>query len=257
MKQTKIIMGMPIMVEIVDKASPAIFKQIFDYFKSIDDKFSTYKKTSEISLFNQGKISRNQFSQDMKTVFRLSEKTKQETNGFFDIFYQGHFDPSGLVKGWAIWNASKILKKAGLKNFYISAGGDIQTSGVNNQGQAWIIGIKSPFNQQEIIKVVNASNLGVATSGTYIRGDHIYRPADAGSASSAYNPTSNLKPDLASLTVIGPNIYEADRFATACFAMDKQGIEFIEKAPGLEGYMIDTAGLATLTSGFEQFTIKR
>jgi len=44
--------------------------------------------------------------------------------------------------------------------------------------------------------------------------------------------------EIASISVIGPNVYEADRFATAAFAMGEKGIEFIEKQKKLEGYMI-------------------
>jgi len=32
--------------------------------------------------------------------------------------------------------------------------------------------------------------------------------------------------------------------------MGKRGIEFIERLPGLEGYIIDAKGVATMTSGF-------
>ena len=42
-----------------------------------------------------------------------------------------------------------------------------------------------------------------------------------------------------SITVIGPDVLEADRFATAAFAMGKDGIMFIEQLPGFEGYSID------------------
>ena len=57
--------------------------------------------------------------------------------------------------------------------------------------------------------------------------------------------------DIVSLTVIGPDVLEADRFATAGFAMGRAGILFIEQTPGLEGYLVDRNGRATLTSGFE------
>jgi thiamine biosynthesis lipoprotein len=85
---------------------------------------------------------------------------------------------------------------------------------------------------------------GVATSGTYIRGLHIYNPR-AGN-----QPVS----DIVSLTVIGPNIHDADRFATAAFAMGADGIRFIEQLPGYEGYIIDKNQLGTMTSGFEKYT---
>ena len=58
---------------------------------------------------------------------------------------------------------------------------------------------------------------------------------------------------IMSLTVVGPDVYEADRFATAAFAMGRAGIEFIEARPGLEGYLVDRTGQATLTSGFSGY----
>jgi thiamine biosynthesis lipoprotein len=57
-----------------------------------------------------------------------------------------------------------------------------------------------------------------------------------------------------SITVIGPDVLEADRFATAAFAMGKGGIAFIENLPGFEGYAIDAQGIATMTSGFGAYT---
>ena len=62
-----------------------------------------------------------------------------------------------------------------------------------------------------------------------------------------------LVTDVVSLSVIGPNIYEADRFATAAFAMGQEGIRFIERLEGFEGYMIDRHGQATFTSGFTRY----
>jgi thiamine biosynthesis lipoprotein len=91
--------------------------------------------------------------------------------------------------------------------------------------------------------VLRVKNKGVATSGTYIRGQHIYNP----------HQPSTSPAEVQSLTVIGENVYEADRFATAAFAMGKDGIHFIERTDGLEGYMIDDGGTATLTSGFLEY----
>ena len=58
---------------------------------------------------------------------------------------------------------------------------------------------------------------------------------------------------IVSFTVLGPNVWEADRFATAAFAMGPAGIQFIEKEPCLEGYMISKDGIATMTSGFSDY----
>jgi len=239
-------MGMPITVEIVDPAATAAaLDRVFDYFNYVDRKFSTYKDDSEISAINRRELSVAAASADMRAVFALAEQTRQETDGYFDIERGGRYDPSGLVKGWAIFHAAEILSADGFENFYVDAGGDIQAMGHNSRGQDWRVGIRSPFNSTEIVKVLAVSNRGVATSGTYVRGQHIYRP----------QAEAALETDIVSLTVVGPDIYEADRFATAAFAMGAAGIEFIEGLDGFEGYMIDRHGQATLTSGLGRYVV--
>lgn len=53
--------------------------------------------------------------------------------------------------------------------------------------------------------------------------------------------------------MVGPNVFEADRFATAAFAMGEQGIRFLAGVPDLEGYMVDSRGTATFTAGFTRY----
>lgn len=233
---------MPVIIEIIDSnVTTDVFEEVFTYLISVDERFSTYKKNSEITLYNEGEIAKKDLSEDMKKILELSDQTKTETDGYFDILHNGKIDPSGLVKGWAIYNASLILKKKGYKNFYVEIAGDIEVSGLNSNGEKWAIGIRNPFEKKENVKIVYLKNKGIATSGTYERGEHIYNPKD------------KSKSDLASITVIGPNIYEADRFATAAFAMGNDGIYFIEQLPDFEGYMINKNGIATLTSNFNQY----
>ena len=244
-KKTRDLMGMTINVEIVDPvAKDTDLDSVFSYFESVEKKLSFFREDSEITLFNNKKISRDQLSDETKTVFALAEETKSMTNGYFDILTsEGKYNPSGIVKGWAIYNASRLLLEKGLKDFYIEAGGDIQAYGLNPQGMKWSVGIQNPFNLLEIVKVIYLKNNGIATSGTYRRGQHIYNPHDPGNA---------LK-DIVSISIIGPNVYEADRFATAAFAMGDKGISFIEKLDGFEAYMIDKKGMAIMTSNFARY----
>jgi thiamine biosynthesis lipoprotein len=279
MKDTRLIMGMPITVEVVDAPTPDVLDTVFAYFTEIDERFSTYKETSEISRLNEALVANvgapqrdgaraEQFlskeiaypklamSAQLQEILELAEKTKQETHGYFDIQKPGGgIDPSGIVKGWAIKNAAELLDTKGYRNFYIEAGGDIQARGKNTGGVEWSVGIRHPFAKGEIIKVIYPSRLGgaeadprdkgVATSGSYERGNHIYNP---------HSPDAKLE-DVVSITVIGPNVLEADRFATAAFAMGQEGVQFIESLAGFEAYSIDSSGIATMTSGFSKFTI--
>jgi thiamine biosynthesis lipoprotein len=245
MKQTCLIMGMPITLEIADAtATQDDLEAVFAYFVCVDERFSPYKETSELSKINRGELVPAQYSEEMKTVLALCEQTKKDTHGYFDIWHRGSCDPSGLVKGWAIDNAARMLKARGLRHFYVDAGGDVQLAG-RKDGRLWRVGIRNPFNRRENVKVLALTDRGVATSGTAIRGQHIYDP---------HSPDKPLV-DVLSITVIGPNIYEADRFATAAFAMGKRGIQFIETLTGFEGYMIDASARATYTSGFERYVL--
>ena len=252
MKRVELIMGMPITIEIHenekksdDERAEAI-TEILSYFHTIDERFSTYKDTSEITQINRAALKLADASTEMQEVFALSLKTNKETNGYFSIERaDGTYDPSGLVKGWAIYNASRLLQEREFNHFFIDAGGDIQVATPKHINKPWTVGIRNPFNREEIVKVVRLRNEGIATSGSYIRGAHIYNPKNS----------SDLLDQVVSITVIGPNVYEADRFATAAFTMGMNGIAFIEQIPGLEGYQIDRQGNALMTSNFLKYII--
>lgn len=241
MRDTRILMGMPITVDVAGASNRELIEKVFGYFEHIDRRFSTYRADSEITAINRGDVPIVEWSGEMAEVFALARLTNNETDGYFDIRKpDGSLDPSGIVKGWAIRNAADIVQRAGISDFFIEAGGDIQSCGRNASGQDWSVGIRNPFNADEIVKIVYPRGRGVATSGTYVRGQHIYNPHGIG------GPIQ----DIVSLTVIGADVLEADRFATAAFAMGGDGIFFIEQTHGLEGYLVDANGRATPTTGF-------
>lgn len=238
-------MGMPIEIEIVGGSEVAVaLEEVFAYFVLVDEQFSPYKEMSEVSRMNRGDVAKDEASSEMREVLTLAQETKAKTEGYFDIRHpKGHLDPSGVVKGWAIKNAAAIIRAAGHEDFMVNAGGDIATGGKNAEGGEWNIGIRNPFNIHEIVKVVYPRGKGVATSGSYIRGPHIYNPHAPGV----------VLDEVVSVTVIGSDVLEADLMATAAFAMGKRGIIFIENLPGFEGYQIDKGGIATMTTGFGAF----
>lgn len=239
-------MGMPTTVEVVGERAQEGIDAVFAYFRKVEEQFSPYRAESEVSRVNAGEVSIEQVSAEYTEVLAIAEKTKQETRGYFDIHRPiGGMDPSGIVKGWSLKKAAELLCSLGYTDFCIDVGGDVTVLGRNASGTPWSVGIRNPFNHEEIVKAVQVpSGGGVATSGSAARGDHIYNP---------HEPARPIR-DVASITVVGRDILEVDRFATAAFAMGREGVRFIETLPGLEAYSIDTEGVATLTSGFAAFT---
>ena len=243
-KRTWIEMGMPVTVCIRDEwASEQDIDAVAFWFEEVNQRFSPYLPTSEVSLLNAGSIRRDEVSDQLNGILALCEETKAETGGYFEIERNGRIDPSGLVKGWAIQKAAELLTVRAMSNFFVDAGGDVQAVGLNAAGEPWRVGIRNPFKHEEQVKVLAISNRGVATSGTAARGRHIYDPLRDGPHQS----------DVVSLTVVGPSIYEADRMATAASAMGHQGLSFIAAQPNLEGYAITADGMAEYTSGFNVY----
>jgi thiamine biosynthesis lipoprotein len=240
--ETRDLMGMPITIEVTGDDTAALVEHAFRYFEAVDRRFSTYRADSEISALNTGAIQATSLSDEMREVFAIADLTRRQTDGYFDIKRaDGSIDPSGIVKGWAIRNVARLIAGAGFGSFFVEAGGDVQSAGRNRAGSEWRVGIRNPFHPAEIIKVIEPRGRGVATSGTYARGQHIYNP----------HVPDEVISSIVSLSVIGPDILEADRFATAAFAMGVDGIGFIEAMPGLEGYLVDSHGTATMTTAFE------
>ena len=236
-------MGMPVTIEVVaggPRVRPAM-DRAFDYLRWVDRTFSTYKADSEISRLNRGELKPAQADPAVREVLVACEEMKKKTSGYFDIHRGDGIDPSGYVKGWAVQGAAELLSKAGFENYFVEAGGDLQAHGHNADGAAWRVGIRNPFNRRENVKVLHVRNGAVATSGTYERGEHIYDPH-----------TGHPATELAGITVVGPGIVEADVYATAAFAMGRQGADWIARQ-GLECYAIGHDGVATFTPGLNQY----
>lgn len=235
---------MPATVEVCDSTVTAQhIDEVFILFTHIDETFSPYKDTSEISRLNRSELTLEQLSPEVQDVLRTCEGIKQETQGYFDVYHNGSCDPSGYVKGWAIQQAADYLHKQGFSNFFVEIAGDLQTAGLNSEGKPWQVGIRNPFNLDEIVKVLSLSGKAGATSGSYLRGAHIYNPLN----------TEDTLGEVVSLTVVGDRIVEADTYATAAFAMGTAGVSFIAGLPDFEAYAIDTTGTATFTPGFAHY----
>lgn len=236
-KKTRLIMGMPITLAFRGPVDSQIMTKVFDYFNLIDQRFSTYKTDSEISKINRHELTLSQSSDLMQEVFSLCDITKKITFGYFDIVRpDGLIDPSGLVKGWAIDNAAHLIQTEGYDDFYIEAGGDIA---LGPRG-SWLVGVRNPFDITKNLLNIELCQRAIATSGTYLRGQHIYNPLTKRSAN-----------ELVSLSVIGPNIFEADRLATAAFAMGlEKGLVYLDLLPDFEACFVDFAKNIYYTQGF-------
>jgi len=161
-------------------------------------------------------------------------------------------DLSGIAKGYAVDCAAGVLKKHGVKNAMVNAGGDIFCMGTDFRGKPWKIGIRHPRIKNRIIGAVSLSDRAIATSGDYERFflqgknriSHIIDPATG-------RPVSDV-PDSA--TIIAQDCATADGLATAAFVLGPQkGIEALNKIGSVKGMIVTDNGKFTRiykTDGF-------
>jgi FAD:protein FMN transferase len=198
-------------------------EEFFEWLRSVDERFSTYRDDSLISRIRHGEVGVPEADPDVSEVLELCERVRLASGGVFDVWShdpQG-LEPSGLVKGWSIDRGAQLLRRAGARNFCINAGGDVLAAGEGSAGNAWRVGIRHPRDRGSVAKVVAVRDLAVATSGAYERGAHIA------------NPTAPASPaELLSLTVVGPGLTLTDAYATAAFAMGEVGISWVASQPG-------------------------
>jgi FAD:protein FMN transferase len=176
-------------------------------------------------------------------VLALCEELHDDTGGAFDAMAVpapngSRLDPSGVVKGWSIERAADLLEAHGARNFCINAGGDIALRGEPRPGEQWRIGVRHPDDASKSAAVLHgAGRLAIATSATYERGAHIIDPSTG-------EPTA----DLASVTIVGPDLTYADAYATSVFVMGVDGLNWlVERHPDYAGFVITHDGQAVST----------
>jgi thiamine biosynthesis lipoprotein len=242
----EMVMGMAVSIDVRDEVSDVALDDVVRWLHHVDETFSTYKLDSPISRFGTGEATLEEMSDEVIHVLGLCEDLFQDTDGAFDVFVVpapngSYLDPSGVVKGWAIERAAEILERHGATNFCINAGGDIAVRGHARPGEPWRIGIRHPDQPDKSAAVVGCSDrLAIATSATYERGAHIIDPATG-------EPTA----DLASVTIVGPDLTYADAYATAVFVMGPEGLDWLaERHPDYAAFLITRDDTALSTANF-------
>jgi thiamine biosynthesis lipoprotein len=242
------VMGMPVVIEVCDVDVDDAVEQVYRWLRYVDETFSTYDASSEISRLNRGELALADASPAVRCVLERCASLRGRTNGFFDVgapMAGRGVDPSGFVKGWSVLGGARLLERAGARNFCIDAGGDIIVRGQAPQRGPWRIGIAHPLLRGAIAATVALSDAAIATSGAYERGAHIVDPHTGAPANG-----------LLSVTVIGPDLPVADAFATAAFAMGHDAPEWCAQQHGWEFMLITDAEEVLTTAGFERYRVR-
>lgn len=131
-------------------------------------------------------------------------------------------DFSAIAKGYMVDKAAEALKRQGINDVLINAGGEIYCLG-KNKGKSWEVGIQDPLVKNAVVDTILLEDEAAATSGDYEqffvykkkRYSHLIDPLTG-------YPADN---DVLSVTVIASKCVVADALATAFFIMGKDEVK--------------------------------
>ncbi len=167
---------------------------------------------------------------------------------------QLYIDLSAIAKGYGVDKISEFLLARGYNNHLVEIGGEVRTAGVNHKNNKWQIGVQTPDNTNSIQKVLNISDIAVATSGDYRN----YFEKDGIRYSHTIDSRSGkpITHKLASVSVMNSSCGAADAYATAIMVLGpEEGYSFaIENK--LDVMLIIKSGSSfkvKTTPGFEKY----
>lgn len=214
------IMGMPISVHVREPVKRVLtdtaVAQVFTTLRRVDAVFSTWREDSDLMRIGRGDLDPREAHPWLAEVQDLCAQAEERTGGLFSAAYDRDrgYDPTGLVKGWAVELAAAHLAHVPGLSYCVNAGGDI-LAGVGSGADStppWRLGIEDPRDRSRVEAVVPLRVGGLATSGSAARGGHVLDPR-----------TGDPVTRSGSASVWGPSLLWADVWATALYVDPAQG----------------------------------
>lgn len=171
------------------------------------------------------------------------EKVRIEGNRLVKSDPRVQLDLNSIAKGYTVDLLAEMLEEQGVENYLVDVGGEVRCRGVNRSGNAWRIGIETPFdgnmtNGEHIQQRIALGEGALATSGNYRR---FYLDAEGRKVAHTIDPHTGYSTlsRLLSATVVAPSCAEADALCTMLMALGaERAVAFAEAHPVLPVYLI-------------------
>jgi thiamine biosynthesis lipoprotein len=236
------VMGLPVSIHLrgpdvrgadAEQAVAAVYAELV----RLDALFSTYRPDSAISRRRRGDAYPGPHDPVLAEVEQLCAVASDRTDGAFTAWLPDsegvlRYDPTGLVKGWAVDRAAVPLTGLPFTAWSVNAGGDVlvgRHAHMRPEGPdaaPWRVGVEDPRDRSRMVAVIPLVEGAVATSGTAARGAHLFDPL-----------AGRMVERAGSMTVVTDTLLWADVWATALFVGGERAREaFSRNAPGAQTF---------------------
>lgn len=154
----------------------------------------------------------------------------------------------GIAKGYALDRAGAILERAGIRDFMLFGGGQVQVRG-HRGDRPWRVGIQHPRRLDEYFAFFEHTDGSISTSGDY---EHFHVDEDGKRWHHILDLDTGLPARKArSVTVVAQAGIYADALSTAAFVLGpEKALELVQKvSPPAELVMVDADCRVVATPG--------
>lgn len=153
-------------------------------------------------------------------------------------------DVSSIAQGYTVRQLAGILEQAGVTNYLVEVGGELQVRGKKPAGQPWKVAVEKPLpgeqRLQKIIEVLQDEPLSIMTSGTYrhyfdANGQRFSHVLDARAG-------APVRHNTVSTTVLIENATLGDAWSTAFLCLGSEAGLKVANELGLKVLFIDQEG---------------
>jgi thiamine biosynthesis lipoprotein len=237
------IMGTAISIHVLsrdtspEEATASAVDACFAELRDLDRVFSTYRDDSDIMRLARGEIALGDADPRVAEVEAACRAGAIATGGLFSAMWRGWFDPTGIVKGWAVESAARRHLAPLVEHEIavgINAGGDLQLFTAPDADWRWNVAVADPRRPGEVIATLEVADGAVATSGSAERGHHIIDPR-----------TGEPARGTASATVVADGLAQADLWATSAVVAGFDDRSWIPRSGTRTGIVIADDGRVT------------
>ena len=157
-------------------------------------------------------------------------------------------DLGGIAKGYSVDCGIEVLQKRGITRALVTAGGDSRIIG-DRFGKPWMVGIRHPDHEDQVILRLPLSDTAISTSGDYerffdeggVRYHHIIDPRTGHSASR-----------VRSATVLAPTATRTDGLSKTAFVLGpEEALKIYNRLPDVDAVLVTPQGKVLYTKGLQ------
>jgi FAD:protein FMN transferase len=157
-------------------------------------------------------------------------------------------DLGGIAKGYSVDCGIAVLQKRGIDRAMVMAGGDSRIIG-DRFGKPWMVGIRHPDHEDQVIVRLPLRNTAISTSGDYerffdedgVRYHHIIDPHTGHSASK-----------VRSATVLAPTATRTDGLSKTAFVLGPEAaLEIYNKLDDVDAVLVTPQGKVLYSKGLQ------